>query len=71
MSTEIPLVQEVVPIILDEPKIISTPLPTETVTVSDTTMAVRLTVNGILVEISNSATQDVIKNTLTALQYIC
>ena len=64
-------VQEVVPIILDEPKIISTPIPAETVTVSNATMAVRLTVNGISVEISNSATQDVIKNTLTALQYIC
>ena len=64
-------VQEVVPIILDEPKIISTPLLAEIAMASDTTMAVRLTVNGISVEFSNSATQDVIKNTLTALQYIC
>lgn len=60
--------QEVVPLIIDELKTVTTPLPQKTVSES---IAVRLNIQGIAVEISNSATQDVIKNTLTALQYLC
>lgn len=54
--------------IIDELKTVTTPLPQKTVSES---IAVRLNIQGIAVEISNSSTQDVIKNTLTALQYLC
>ena len=60
-------VQEVVPVFLNE---------SETQTYSsdfteNNTVAVRLTIRGIGIEITNSATPFVIKHTLMALQHLC
>lgn len=60
--------QEVVPLIIDELKTVTISLTHKTVSEPVT---IRLNIQGIAVEISNSAAQDVIKNTLSALRYIC
>lgn len=39
--------------------------------IQDNTVAVRLTVHEISVEISTGATQEIIQNTLSALRYLC
>ena len=62
-------IQEVVPLFLEEPaepayEQVSAPPP-------DHTVSVRLTIKGVTVEIGNNATQNVIKNTLTALRFLC
>lgn len=72
-------VQEVVPLIVDEvapiiaTEVTSAPLyttPSSSNIVNDT-IAIRLTQKGVLVEIANNATQEVIQNTLAALQFLC
>ena len=64
--------QEVVPVFFKEERSVPTP-PIETVVseVSDNTVAVRLKIHGICVEIANSASQVIIQNTLSALQNLC
>lgn len=54
-------------IIEDDPELMST---VNRVTKSDT-VAVRINFHGISVEISSSATQDIIQNTLSALRLLC
>ena len=64
--------QEIVPIFFKEE--ISVPAASiETVIpeVSDNAVAVRLKIHGICVEISNSASQLIIQNTLSVLQNLC
>ena len=62
-------VQEVVPLIVEEPTaVVSVEEPVNAV---NDTVAVRLTMQGVSVEIANNATQEVIKNTLTALRFLC
>ena len=64
--------QEFVPVFFKEE--LSTPAtPIETVVSegSDDAVAVRLKIHGICVEISNSASQVIIQNTLSALQNLC
>ena len=58
-------IQEVVPLCVEQP---ASTVPAEVCgnTVNDA-VAVRLTMQGISVEIANNVTQDVIKNTLAAL----
>ena len=65
-------VQEVVPLFMDEaPSIMTNNNPSASSTITDNTTAVRLSIQGISVEIANSATQEVIKNTISALQLLC
>ena len=54
-------------IIEDDPELMST---VNRVTKLDT-VAVRINFHGISVEISSSATQDIIQNTLSALRLLC
>lgn len=61
-------VQEVVPLNIEEDEGMTQTLLTP---VQDNTVAVRLTVHGISVEISTGATQQIIQNTLSALRYLC
>ena len=63
-------IQEVVPLFMEEVPVISSlePKPSSS---TDNTSAVRLRIQGITVEIANSATQEVIKNTITALRFLC
>ncbi|MFA9378829.1 MAG: hypothetical protein ACERKZ_19095 [Lachnotalea sp.] len=61
-------VQEVVPLLVED----QTPAISEPMTSVRTTDAtIRLNIQGISVEIANNATQEVIQNTLAALQFIC
>lgn len=61
-------VQEVVPLVVeDQTSAISESLTT----VSTADATIRLTIQGILVEIANHATQEVIQNTLAALRFLC
>ena len=65
--------QEVVPIFFKEEEVSVPTAPIETVIpeVSNNTVAVRLKIHDICVEISNSASQVIIQNTLSALQNLC
>ena len=60
-------VQEVVPVFLNEPET----QPYSTDLSENNTVAVRLTIRGIGIEITNNATPLTIKNTLMALQHLC
>ncbi|MFI3238957.1 MAG: hypothetical protein R3Y47_13215 [Lachnospiraceae bacterium] len=72
-------VQEVVPLIVDEP----VPIITDEVTnnslsithgannIVNDSIAIRLTIQGVGVEIANNATQKVIQSTLAALRFLC
>ena len=64
-------VQEVVPLFMDEAPSIMTNNNPSSSSITDNTVAVRLSIQGISVEIANSATQEVIKNTISALQFLC
>ena len=65
-------VQEVVPLFMDEiPSIMTNNTLSASSCIADNTAAVRLNIQGITVEIGNSATQEVIKNTISALQFLC
>lgn len=65
-------VQEVVPLFMDEtPSVMANNNPLEQSDITDNTVAVRLSIHGISVEIANNATQEVIKNTISALQFLC
>ena len=65
-------VQEVVPLFMDEtPSVVANNNPLEQSDITDNTVAVRLSIQGISVEIANNATQEVIKNTISALQFLC
>lgn len=59
-----PTVQEVVPMFVDEPTISET-IP------SNSDVSVRIQVHGICVEITNTATREIIQNTIAALQCLC
>lgn len=62
-------IQAVIPLCVEEPtSVVPTRLCDNAV---NDAIAVRLTVKGVSVEIANNATQDVIKNTLAALQFLC
>lgn len=69
--TRAPEIQEVVPLVITDD------LPLQKQTISEPVMssvgetALRLTIQNITVEITNQATQNVIRNTLTALQNLC
>ncbi len=64
-----PEIQEVVPVFFENEALSVSTVPIETAIpeVPDNVAAIRLQVHGICVEISNSATQIVIQNTLSAL----
>ncbi len=72
-------VQEVVPLILDEQASIivdeATDNPRATThggsDIVGNRIAIRLTLQGVGVEIANNATQEVIQNTLSALRFLC
>lgn len=65
-------VQEVVPLFMDEtPSVVANNNPLEQSDITDNTVAVRLSIHRISVEIANNATQEVIKNTISALQFLC
>ena len=72
-KTYIPEVQEVVPVFLKDEEISVPTVSSEPVIpeASDDAVAVRLQIRGICVEISNTASQAVIQNTLSALQNLC
>ena len=63
-------VQEIVPIFMEETPSIMANL-SEPASITDNTAAIRLNIQGISVEIANNATQEVIKNTITALRFLC
>lgn len=65
-------VQEVVPLFMDEtPSVVANNNPLKQSDITDNTVAVRLSIHGISVEIANNATQEVIKNTISVLQFLC
>lgn len=65
-------VQEVVPLFMDEtPSVVAKNNPLKQSDITDNTVAVRLSIHGISVEIANNATQEVIKNTISVLQFLC
>lgn len=65
-------VQEVVPLFMEEASSIMTHAnPLLSTSITDNTAAVRLNMQGITLEIANHATQEVIKNTISALQFLC
>ncbi|MEG0722135.1 MAG: IS66 family insertion sequence element accessory protein TnpB [Lachnospiraceae bacterium] len=65
-------VQEIVPLFMDEaPSIMTNNNPSASSSITGNTAAVRLSIQGITVEITNSATQEVIKNTISALLFLC
>lgn len=65
-------VQEVVPLFMDDaPSIMTNNNPSASSSITDNTVAVRLSIQGISVEIANRATQELIKNTISALQFLC
>ena len=68
-----PEIQEVVPVFFKEEELPAPTAPSETTIpeASDNAVAVRLQIRGICVEISNSASQTVIQNTLSALRNLC
>lgn len=68
-----PEVQEVVPVFFKDEEFSAPTAPSETTIpeASDNAVAVRLQIRGICVEISNSASQTVIQNTLSALRNLC
>ena len=55
----------------DVPSIMTNNNPSASSGITDNTVAVRLSIQGIAVEIANSATQELIKNTISALQFLC
>lgn len=61
-------IQEVVPLIIDEPEPVSVPASMSSTTDPAT---VRLIIHGISIEITNAATQEIIQNTLSVLRMIC
>lgn len=69
--TRISEIQEVVPLVIEDtthekqPALFNEPSP------STEAVALRLTLQGVTVEITNHATQSVIQNTLSALQFLC
>lgn len=69
-----PEVHEVVPVYLNDIATASAPAvnnPNATHKNYDTDAAIRLQIHDIFVEITNTATQDTIQNTLVALQGLC
>lgn len=62
-------VQEVVPLFVEESA--DTASECTPINTLNDTAAICLNLNGISVEISNNATQELIKNTLVALQFLC
>lgn len=68
-----PEVQEVVPVFFEKEEVTASntsaaPVFTES---PDNLTAIRLQIHGVYIEISNSASQTVIQNTLSALQNLC
>ena len=61
-------IQEVVPLVIEEPKNVPEPVAMKSLTEMS---AVRLNIQGIFVEITNSATQELIQKTLSALRLLC
>lgn len=67
-----PVVQEVVPLTIEDTTSSTTVTQTvTTVSQSSDNTAIRMNIRNISIEITNSATQEIIKNTLAALQYLC
>ncbi len=64
-------VQEVVPLFMGEAPAIRSNPASVSFGIADKTAAVRLSIQGITIEIANNATQEVIKNTISALQLLC
>ena len=63
-------IQEVVLLFMEEVPAVSSHEP-EQLSSTYNTSAVRLNIQGITVEIANNATQEVIKNTIAALRFLC
>lgn len=55
----------------ETPSIITRANPPVSSSNVDHTATVRLSVQGITIDISNNATQEVIQNTISALQFLC
>lgn len=69
IKTSSPVQQEVVPVIFEEPDVVSN---TNASGLNDTKqVALRLQVHGIQIEIFNQASQHTIQHTLSALQNLC
>ncbi len=70
-----PEIQEVVPVFFENEEITISgthaPVVDSNAEASDSSIAIRLQVHGICVEIANSASQIVIQNTLSALRNLC
>lgn len=67
----VPQIQEVVPLVIEDirPEQ-SAVLSHEPITKSESSV-IRLTLKGVTLEITNSATQSIIQNTIAALQLLC
>ena len=63
-------IQEVVPLFMEDVPAIPSQEPKPLISI-DNTSTVRLSFQGVTVEINNSATQEVIKNTISALRLLC
>lgn len=63
--------QEVVPLIIADDLPLCEKHSDVPETAQPDTLAIRLTVHGITVEITNQATQSIIQNTVSALRYLC
>lgn len=68
-----PEIQEVVPVCFDKEEVTvsNTSAPADFTKSQDSLAAIRLQIHGVSIEISNSASQTVIQNTLSALQSLC
>ena len=63
--------QEVVPLVVNELAVQETPALTSVPAKAQAETAIRLTVQGVTVEITNFASQSIIQNTVSALRYLC
>lgn len=63
--------QEVVPLVVNELAVQETPALISVPAKAQAETAIRLTVQGVTVEITNFATQSIIQNTVSALRYLC
>lgn len=69
-STDVP-VQEVVPLVIDDMPASKPQTVINEVDSSSNEVALRLTVQGVTMEITNHATQTLIQNVISALRYTC
>ena len=66
-----PVIQEVVPLVVEDTSTTTVTQTMTTISHSTENIAIRMNIQNISIEITNQATQEIIKNTLSALQYLC